>query len=350
MNKAAKIFLSHSSKDKDFVRRLANDLKSNGVPVWFDEWELKVGDSLNLMIGLGIKESSWLAVIISKNSNKSAWVDKELNAGLSTELEKKQVYVLPIVIEDCEIPIFLRDKVFADFRHDYQIGLHSLLKRLIPEKPTPRLISDNSLQINTNNQTQRQTDSPNPEDLLLKITDVRIEGKDPQYPALLVVRFKLDKTPDQDWCDLFEHPTTWISSIHPAKVYDNEIEWQASEEDIRSKRQWIYDWLVDANKRYLPMIQARIIKQEERFRLSQLENAKLASLENLLKSGQEGVPINLSDEIMVGKCSLRLENCAAPNIPGPITQVNFPNKGHIHVCFNCLQKQIDERHWEEQKR
>jgi hypothetical protein len=346
MNKSAKIFLSHSSKDKAFVRRLANDLHSRGVPVWFDEWELKVGDSLNSLIGQGIKESGWLAVIVSNNSNKSPWVDKELNAGLSTELEKKQVYVLPIVIEDCEIPIFLKDKVFADFRDDYNAGLTALLRRLIPEKHKPKPLTvvhvDNT---KSTTSVQRQTNQPRPEDSLPKITEVRIEGRHPQYSGLLVIRFKLDKTPDQDWRSLFEHPTTFTLNIHPAKVYGNEIEWHASEEDIKNKKHWIYDWLEDANKRYLPIIQTRINKQEERFRQSQLENAKLAALENLLKSGREGAKIIQTDEIMVGKCSLRLENCAASNIPGPITQVNFPNKGFIHVCYTCLQKQVDEGHW-----
>ena len=41
--------------------------------------------------------------------------------------------MLPILIEDCEVPLFLRDKVYADFRIDYETGLHTLLKRLNPE-------------------------------------------------------------------------------------------------------------------------------------------------------------------------------------------------------------------------
>lgn len=40
------IFLSHNSKDKEFVRRLANRLESYGVKVWVDEAEIKVGESL----------------------------------------------------------------------------------------------------------------------------------------------------------------------------------------------------------------------------------------------------------------------------------------------------------------
>lgn len=40
------VFLSHSAQDKDAVREIANRLKSDGVRVWFDEWEIRAGDSI----------------------------------------------------------------------------------------------------------------------------------------------------------------------------------------------------------------------------------------------------------------------------------------------------------------
>lgn len=343
MTKSAKIFLSHSSKDKEFVRKLANDLQTSNVPVWFDEWELKVGDSLTTKIGDGIKESGWLAVILSNNSVKSAWVERELNAGLATELEKRQVYVLPIVIEDCEIPIFLKDKLFADFRGNYKSGLTSLLRRLIPEHP--QITTASIHKQNIEKQIQGQPKQPNPQELLITISDVKIDGRHPEYSGLFNVVFKLDKRPDVDWATLFERPTTFSLSIHPAKVHGSEIHWMASESDIQRNKHWIYDWVEDANKRYLPVVETRIRNQEEKLRKGQLENVKIAELENILKGGREGTLILLTDEVMVGKCSLRLDDCEAPNNPGPITQVNFTNKGHIHICYNCLQKQLDNGSW-----
>ncbi len=125
------VFLSHSSKDKAFVSRLATDLKSRGVPVWFDQWELKIGDSLTEMIEKGIDASGWLAVVLSKGSASSNWVQKELRAAQARELRDRNVFVLPIVIDDCEIPLFLLDKVYADFRKSYEHGLESLVKRVI---------------------------------------------------------------------------------------------------------------------------------------------------------------------------------------------------------------------------
>lgn len=122
------IFLSHSSPDKEFVRMLAHDLKRYGLKVWFDEWEIKVGDSLRKKISTGIVESAWLVVILSKNSVQSSWVQIELNAALAIELESKNVFVLPVMLDDCDIPLFLKDKLYADFRKDYQFGLQKLLE------------------------------------------------------------------------------------------------------------------------------------------------------------------------------------------------------------------------------
>lgn len=64
-----RVFLSHASADKSFVGRLAVDLRANTVPVWYDQWELKVGDSLQCKIAEGVEGSAWLAVALSQNSD-----------------------------------------------------------------------------------------------------------------------------------------------------------------------------------------------------------------------------------------------------------------------------------------
>lgn len=349
MKKTAKIFLSHSSKDKEFVRRLSNDLQSNDVPVWFDELELKVGDSLNQKIQEGINESGWLGIILSNNSIKSRWVEQELNAAFSKELEQKQVFILPILIEDCEMPIFLKDKLFADFRSDYQKGFDALIRRLVPEPSkyyeehlTDNLLEEPRFQIVP---VERPPQLPKPEDFRVQIVNVRIEGQNSQYSGLYDVVFELDKRPDQDWCNLFDNPSTFSMSIHPAKVNGKLIRWQASEEHIKEKKHWIYDWVEDANNRFRPIAIKRIQIQEDSYRSTQLGGAKIAELESILKGGPEGTLIFPSDEVMVGKCSLRLDNCAAPNNPGPITQVNFENGNIIHTCFSCLDQQLENSKW-----
>jgi len=121
------VVISYAHEDSDFVDALAANLLKNRVSVWVDRWELKVGDSILHRIESAIQEADALIVVLSKASVQSEWCRKELTAGLLTELEAKSVFVLPIVIEDCSIPLFLSDKLYADFRKDKDKALKDLL-------------------------------------------------------------------------------------------------------------------------------------------------------------------------------------------------------------------------------
>ena len=110
------VFLSHSSKDKPWVRQLAERLVADGVVVWLDEAELKIGDSLIEKIAAGIEGMDFVAAIISEHSVGSTWVQKELSLAMSKEIRGRKVTVLPLLIADCVLPESLRDKLYADFR------------------------------------------------------------------------------------------------------------------------------------------------------------------------------------------------------------------------------------------
>lgn len=126
------IFLSHNFHDKEFVRRLGKDLRSRGIRVWIDEAEILVGDSLITKIENAIDEMEYLGVILSPNSIKSQWVTNEVNAALTTELRSKRVKVFPILLKNCELPAFLRGKLYADFRKEenYEKALDLLVRSL----------------------------------------------------------------------------------------------------------------------------------------------------------------------------------------------------------------------------
>jgi len=126
----AGVFLSYSHKDRGFVEQLARDLRANGVTPWYDRWEMLPGDSLVAKIGTALLKNDYFVIILSPNSVSSQWVQRELAAALHRELQKRQVKVIPVVIRDCEVPTFLRDKVYADFRKDYREGLGGLLRAL----------------------------------------------------------------------------------------------------------------------------------------------------------------------------------------------------------------------------
>ena len=122
------IFISYSHADKAFVNKLASNLVKHDAHVWVDTWELNVGDSILNRAQEAIRDSSALLIVLSKASVASEWCKKELSAGLMRELDEKRVVVLPVLVEDCEIPVFLREKMYADFRKDFKTGLKALVE------------------------------------------------------------------------------------------------------------------------------------------------------------------------------------------------------------------------------
>jgi len=113
------IFISYNRGDVGFVDWLARSLVARRHNIWMDRWELNIGDSLISKIQGALTESDAILIVLSKHSVTSEWCKKELNSGLLRELEEKRVLVLPCLIEDCEIPLFLRDKLYAGFRKDF---------------------------------------------------------------------------------------------------------------------------------------------------------------------------------------------------------------------------------------
>jgi hypothetical protein len=122
------LFISYSHQDRDFVDRLAAELTMRRRHVWVDRWEIQVGESLLTKVQNAITEASALVVVLSRASVASEWCRKELNSGLLRELEEKRVLVLPALIEDCDIPLFLREKKYADFRRDFEEGFGAILQ------------------------------------------------------------------------------------------------------------------------------------------------------------------------------------------------------------------------------
>ena len=91
------LFISHSSLDKPFVRKLVDELsKDNSINVWIDEKELLAGDDIQQTITKTLRyESDFFLLVISENSTKSSWVQFEVSQFMGFAEGKNLV---PIVI------------------------------------------------------------------------------------------------------------------------------------------------------------------------------------------------------------------------------------------------------------
>ena len=90
------VFISHASEDKDaIVRQLANALKNARLSVWYDEFELKIGDSLRRKIDKGLANSRFGIVVLSQAFFNKGWPNYELD-GLVTKAVSGEQILLPI--------------------------------------------------------------------------------------------------------------------------------------------------------------------------------------------------------------------------------------------------------------
>lgn len=90
------VFISHASEDKDdIVRPLAVALQSEGLKVWYDEFELKIGDSLRRKIDKGLANSRFGIVVLSKSFIKKGWTNYELDGIITKAISGEQI-ILPI--------------------------------------------------------------------------------------------------------------------------------------------------------------------------------------------------------------------------------------------------------------
>lgn len=121
------VFISYSHSDKTFATRLAANLVKRKASIWMDDWEVSAGESLIERIQEAIQNASALVIVLSKASVASVWCKKEVVAAIQRELEERRVIAIPVLLETCDVPLFLRDKKYADFRKDFDIGLATVV-------------------------------------------------------------------------------------------------------------------------------------------------------------------------------------------------------------------------------
>lgn len=90
------VFISHASEDKDgVVRPLAQALRDGGLTVWYDEFTLRIGDSLRRKIDTGLAKSRFGVVVLSRSFFGKGWTNYELD-GLVTRAVSGEQVLLPI--------------------------------------------------------------------------------------------------------------------------------------------------------------------------------------------------------------------------------------------------------------
>lgn len=135
-----RVFVSYAHADAAWVRRLAENLHQSGVDVLFDEWEIGPGDVLIHALDAMLLASTDGILVVSPASMASRYVRQEYAALAQRAIEGGR-RLIPVLLEDAELPPLLATYIWVDFRHadgpDYLARVAALVRALSGERPGP---------------------------------------------------------------------------------------------------------------------------------------------------------------------------------------------------------------------
>src|SRR5208337_2974813 len=93
------IFICHAGEDKDeIVRPMVEAFSQSGISCWYDEAEIRWGDSIVQKVNEGLASSRYVVVVFSPAFVQKNWPQRELNAALNQEASAGEVKVLPLLV------------------------------------------------------------------------------------------------------------------------------------------------------------------------------------------------------------------------------------------------------------
>lgn len=124
----ANLFISHRKSDSVKAEILAEELKKDGHQIWFDEWELSLGDSIIRGMNEGLENADFLIVCYSSSGVTSEWMGREWMSALARQLNKNSVKILPVILSSSVPPAILADIKYIDLTKDWNQGISELIK------------------------------------------------------------------------------------------------------------------------------------------------------------------------------------------------------------------------------
>lgn len=138
-----RVFISYAHEDYGTAKRLYDDLNEQPcVKPWLDEEDLIPGEKRKPAITKAIKESSYfIALMSSKSFGKKGFTQKEVRIALDVleEIPEGDIFVIPIRIDDCNIPDSLKEYHCVNLFPSYETRLKTILERSLGIKVSGRL-------------------------------------------------------------------------------------------------------------------------------------------------------------------------------------------------------------------
>ena len=143
-------FVCHASENKTLARQIATDFQSRGIKTFFDEWEIRPGDSIRQKIDLGLGECTHFIVLLTPESIRKPWVNAEIDAAFMAKVEGKCKFIpLRSNLEVEELPPLLRalhSPALSNYEIDIAVVINFIHGATLkpPLGPPPRVITESS--------------------------------------------------------------------------------------------------------------------------------------------------------------------------------------------------------------
>lgn len=231
-----------SEELKSWVKDLATKLRSNGIDVKLDQWEVVPGDQMPHFMEKSVRDNAFVLIVCTpkyktKSENRIGGVGYEGDIMTAEVLQnsnhRKFIPILKSGTKETSLPAWIKGKYFVDLSNDqhFQKNFEDLLTTLLNARETapslgkpPQFIKENVSKTVT---TEIEEEIRIKGILIDEVTQPLNDGT--RRSGLYKIPFELNKRPDHDWIDLFVNawnsPPSYTSMHRPgiASVYSNKI-------------------------------------------------------------------------------------------------------------------------------
>ncbi len=140
-----KVFISHSSRDRRFVARIARFLKQRKISYWYSATHIVGAKQWHDEIGRALRQCNWFLLVLTPDAVRSHWVKRELMFALNEHRYNERI--IPLLYKPCKYPRLswaLPGFEIVDFTSNFEAGCRQLLRvwnleyKPKPMRPRPK--------------------------------------------------------------------------------------------------------------------------------------------------------------------------------------------------------------------
>ena len=124
-----KVFISHSSRDRTFVVRIAEVLQQHRITYWYSGTDIVGAQQWHDEIGRALHRCNWFLLVLTPEAIRSEWVKRELFFALNESRYRKRI--VPLLCKRCkysQLSWTLPALELVDFTAGFEAGCNQLLR------------------------------------------------------------------------------------------------------------------------------------------------------------------------------------------------------------------------------